>query len=263
MLFVLTLIAVGIASVARPAQVEPASEASAKGPAAASGSPAGDPTAFKLTYFDPETGDTVRFNPCEPLHYVINPSGMPPWAMPIVQEAATEIGAAAGIGMVFDGLTDEVPPAFSGKVAKGVTEIKFRQMHDPDRYGKQKWSPILIAWGDLPKSIDRNRKLGTSGALAARGGDGRALLVTGLLVLDRTENNRRSLKSTVMHELLHILGLGHVDDTRQMMYSQSRLTASTRLGAGDLNGLRAVGREAGCLPPVSPPAPYVDLRREI
>lgn len=263
MLFALALIAVGIFSVTRPVQVETPGEDAADRPGAASNSPAGDPTAFKLTYFDPETGDPVRFNPCEPLHYVVNPSGMPSWAMPIVQEAANEIGAAAGLRIEFDGMSDEVPPRVTGRVAKGVTEVEARRIYDPDRYGERRWSPVLVAWGDLPNATGESRKFGTAGALAARGDDGRALLVTGVMILDRTANNPRGLKRVVMHEFLHILGLWHVEDSRQMMYAGTLPIGSTRLGAGDLNGLRAVGREAGCLPSVTPPAPKVELRREV
>jgi len=53
-----------------------------------------------------------------------------------------------------------------------------------------------------------------------------------------------------MHELAHLIGLGHVDDEAQMMHPTSR---RAKFGAGDLTGLRKLCRKADCLTTPSPP----------
>lgn len=216
--------------------------------------PGGEADAYRLGYFDPANGQPVRFNPCEPLRYVVNPKDMPWWALPILHEAVKATASAAEIEMVFAGTTDEIPE----RTGRGVA----RAAYDPQRYGVGQWAPIVITWADLSDmpSVKGTTVYGAAGVSAARGRDGKAVLVSGAVFLDPHALTRRSLKLGFMHELLHVLGLDHVDDKRQIMYSgHTYMTAYPSLGAGDLNGLRAVGRHAGCLPPVSPPAPLVSL----
>ena len=52
----------------------------------------------------------------------------------------------------------------------------------------------------------------------------------------------------LMHELGHVIGLSHVDSTKQLMY-RSITRGAARFGAGDLNGFRKVGDTFGCLGP--------------
>ncbi len=49
----------------------------------------------------------------------------------------------------------------------------------------------------------------------------------------------------LMHELGHVIGLSHVDSTKQLMYP-SITRGLARFGAGDLNGFRKVGDTVGC-----------------
>jgi hypothetical protein len=57
-----------------------------------------------------------------------------------------------------------------------------------------------------------------------------------------------------IHELGHIVGLGHVARSDQIMFSELAVQRGrAEFHAGDLAGLRLVGREAGCL--TTPPAP--------
>lgn len=241
--------------VATPAGQEPSTE----GPVDPQ-EPSGDPKAYRLDYSDPATGAPVRFNPCEPLHYVMNGARMPEWAEPIVHDAVREMAAASGIEMVFDGPTEESPPKVARLDDSGGIITKEREVYDPKRYGRKRWSPLLFAWEDLPEGPD-GPIAGVGRASAARAPGGQAVLVSGALLLDYEVPTPRDLKSTVMHELGHILGLAHVEDAQQLMHPSVSLGgAAARLGAGDLNGLRAVGRDAGCLPSVTPPAPRVELR---
>jgi hypothetical protein len=57
-----------------------------------------------------------------------------------------------------------------------------------------------------------------------------------------------------MHELAHVMGLAHVASPDEIMWSpdvsEERLPdlSQTDWGPGDLEGLAALGRDAGCLP---------------
>lgn len=252
-LLLLGTFAFGYSMITRP---EKADYATAVAPTV----PAGDSGAYELTYFDPATGDPIRFNPCEPIHYVVNDNGMPDWALPIVHEAVKEVGSATGIEMVFDGTTEEPVQLFS----RNDGNVSARASYDPERYGVGRWAPLLIAWGDLSGLADDTEEGvidGTASASAAQGEDGRIMLVSGLVALDPNELSRRSLKLVAMHELGHVFGLGHVDNRRQMMFTgHTYVSGNPRFGAGDLNGLRLLGRDGGCLPSLSPPAPDVPLR---
>ena len=63
----------------------------------------------------------------------------------------------------------------------------------------------------------------------------------------------RSVGVVIMHELGHLVGLDHVNDT-QMIMAPAISTYST-WGAGDLAGLKRVGAGNGCLPTPALPNP--------
>src|SRR5687767_5727274 len=65
-----------------------------------------DARGFRFARVDAKTGEPVRFNPCAPLHYVVNPTSAPEGAIEDIHEAFEMTGAATGIRFVYDGLTD-------------------------------------------------------------------------------------------------------------------------------------------------------------
>ena len=67
--------------------------------------------------------------------------------------------------------------------------------------------------------------------------------------------SRDTLGPTLMHEWGHVLGLGHVADGGELMWSPDVQGADpfpaamqSDWGEGDLVGLRELGRSAGCVP---------------
>ncbi len=61
----------------------------------------------------------------------------------------------------------------------------------------------------------------------------------------------------ILHELAHVVGLGHTRDRDQLMYPDTAQQTShtTDYRAGDKEGLRLLGREAGCVPSTPAPGP--------
>ena len=82
----------------------------------------------------------ARYDPCRPIHVVVNDADAPPGADAIVAGAIERLSAATGLRIVVDGRTDEQP-------------ADHRPTTDPARYGTG-WSPVLLAWtspGQVPR----------------------------------------------------------------------------------------------------------------
>lgn len=250
-LVLLGLLAVGLAIVAglmwwvAPPE---ATTSTSDGPAAASAAGADAGFAFWATDDD---GDPVRWNPCEPIRWVLNPDGAPDGARADVTAAAERITQATGIRFRFDGTTTEEPE-------------RGRSPYQADRYGEQ-WAPVLVAWRhtgqtDLPME-DGDRAVAVP--VAVDEGPS-SVFVSAQIVLNRGRDlapgfatRASSWGATLLHELGHVVGLDHVDDPRQLMYPFPG-QGPVGLAEGDEAGLRALGAAQGCAPTPRPGPVEVD-----
>lgn len=177
-------------------------------------------------------GVPVRYDPCRPVHYVVNPTGGPPGSVGLVQGAVAVISAATGLAFVDDGTTSEP-----------VSD--HRQPVQRDRYG-DRWAPVLVGFAA------RGTFEGLTGQVAGLGGSyeittaAGARLVTGQITLasdtfDQLVAAGRTGQATtiVQHELGHVVGLDHVDDPGQLMYRSNK--GQVNLGPGDVEGLAVAG----------------------
>ena len=178
----------------------------------------------------------VRFNPCEPIHYVVNPAMAPSGGVADVQTAFDQLSAATGITFVNDGPTDE--PASDR-----------RGIYQPQRY-PNRWAPLLIAWdhGAQFRMSDTNPGGGRSTNVGG-------VYVSGFLILNI---DARGIGSgfgegatwgrTMIHELGHMVGLGHVRASTDIMFNELGLQRGrAEYHTGDLEGLKYLGKDAGCL----------------
>ncbi len=198
-----------------------------------------------------DDGQPVRWDPCRPVEFVIAPDGWPVGTRTDLELSMDRLAAASGLELSIVGETDERP---SGT----------RLPYQPERYG-ERWAPVLVAWSRPGESglglRDVDRGLA---APVAVGADGDRSLVSGQVVFNAERDDLEpgaadratSWRSTMLHELAHLLGLGHVQDEDELM-STFPGEGPVELGPGDRRGLAAVGAELGCRPP--PPAQPVEV----
>jgi hypothetical protein len=193
----------------------------------------------------------VRFNPCEPIHYVVNAALAPPGALDDLQEAMRRVEAATGVAFVSDGPTDE--PASVN-----------RPTSQPERY-RNRWAPVLIVWdhGGAHRMAPTNPAGGRS--FPVDGVSVSGVLVVNVDVIAQDHGRSRPADGfgegttwgrVFIHELGHMVGLGHVARSDQIMFTEMGVQeGDAAFHAGDLEGLRLLGKEAGCLSTPAPPPP--------
>jgi hypothetical protein len=192
----------------------------------------GEGTYTFMSHQPGDPGTPVRFSSCKPIRVELNLDGVeePEVAKQMVLSAMGEMSAASGLQLHYVGPTKRRPrwPDQTLSVEGGA------------------W-PVLIAFADpdeLP-ALEGNAGLGGGTSIERLGVQ---TYVTGTVALDLGYFNdvlsrSRGLeagRATVMHELGHVLGLGHVKDDHELMNSEGGHL--TQLGPGDRRGLALLGK---------------------
>jgi hypothetical protein len=164
------------------------------------------------------------------LHYQVNPRRRPAKGLADLREALRRAGQVSGVRFVFDGRTTVVPDV--GYQGPGMNRF-------------------VVAWAGPGRS--RLLDSATAGRAGTFGDATR--LHTGFLLFNTRWTSRapsgfgsgQPNGAVMMHEVGHLLGLGHTADRHQIMHPVAPHPAAV-WGAGDLTGLRRVGRAMGCRP---------------
>jgi Matrixin len=190
-------------------------------------------------------GAPVRWDPCDPISYAVNTAGASSSIRSDLRVALARVTRAAGIEFESAGTT---------------TETFFRAYNRMRYRGVIRKAELIIIWVDhddyqaiLRRLHDPRPSIAFAKTMAGLYAD-RDQYFGGIIVMDADATSgsgfsyRYAHGSVLLHELGHIMGLDHVKDPDQLMYSGRHPNFGLHgFGAGDLEGLRLLGMEAGCL----------------
>lgn len=208
-------------------------------PARPAPAPAGKAASYSL--HENTDGSVTRWNPCAgPISVRVNAAKAPAGGLEDARAALAQVSAATGLALTYAGATDFVP-------------TRANERSRP--------ADIVIAWvprGSAPGQSDyfSGSAIGV-GAWSSTGTstDGRTWsyrISSGAVVIDPDVRLARGFGvggttgALLLHEIAHVMGLGHVTDPTQVMHPSLLPTTRGSFGAGDLAGLAAVGAGQGC-----------------
>jgi hypothetical protein len=178
------------------------------------------------------SSDPVTYDPCVPIHILVDPRTSVDDGMRLLEEALDEMQDATGLAFVVDGLTDDPRPSEGTIAAADGGPL-----------------PARVAWSDpgTDESLEGG-VTGTGGSVSVKR-DGHWWFVTGTILLDGPQlaeiltgpRGWQAARAVVMHELGHLVGLNHVETPGQLMQPEGDESLTT-WGDGDLTGLAALGR---------------------
>lgn len=196
---------------------------------------------FAFLQVQPGTDEPVAYDPCRPVHVVINDLAAPPGSEGLVEQAVADVAAATGLRFEIEGATTEVVSSARPPVQKA-------------RYG-DRWAPVLISWTDPTRVADlEGGTVGVGGSQSFSVDASDSVLVTGIVALDAPQlteildrpDGAAAVRSVIAHELAHVAGLDHVDDDGELMAPVAN-GVITSYGPGDRTGLAQLGAGA-CFP---------------
>ncbi|HEU5150466.1 MAG TPA: hypothetical protein VFU19_08215 [Iamia sp.] len=191
---------------------------------------------YEFFYTEPD-GDPVAWDPCGPIRYVVNSRLAPEGAMAILDEAIARIEEATGLVFIDEGSTDEMAPVGD----------EVRPDSQPERYGEG-WAPVLISWTDAMADPELDGAAGLASPTWREADSGEQVYITGYVEMAGdyaagliAQGGRDDVLGIMMHELGHLVGLGHVEPSDEVMTDDPNSTPSV-WGDGDRVGLALVGR---------------------
>lgn len=187
------------------------------------------PSADSYTYAITDSASRpARWDRCTPIRYAINIASIPPNtknALETIQRAVAEISSASGYTFQYVGDTSVIP----------VTSDALSWMTDQADLFIGFASPTVVPQlGGPVAAATQHRTVRTT--------DGSSRITGSGIAIDSTETlwlgfRSYGLGQVVLHELGHVLNLGHVDDPAQLMHPTLSYASPNHLQPGDIAGL--------------------------
>lgn len=186
-------------------------------------------------------GTPVTWNACAPIRVVINPAGAPAGGVEDAISALGVLSETSGLNVVYEGLVgNALRDGWGGQAESGYAG----------------WAPVLFGWAGPESGLLSPTEGGMAFSIHASE-NGTTSRVSGMVAINSDLDANRtggfaspmSRGAVYLHELGHVVGLGHVDDPGQLMHPSPAFSAG--YNAGDVTGLRALAAQP-CVPAPAP-----------
>lgn len=200
---------------------------------------AGGGSAGAYRFIDKVGGEPVHWNKCKAIGYRVSKHRAPEGGITQAKKAVHKVAAASGLRFDYQGVS-QVRPYINQKYQRGTR--------------------LVIGWLAPRESKQlQGGGAGYGGPQYYTSGSNKGMIIKGFVQLNASLNKkladgfgrgpRYGYQGTkgqlLLHEISHAVGLDHVQQKRQIMYpTLTRKKAA--FGAGDVNGLRRVGKLRRC-----------------
>ena len=179
------------------------------------------------------TKNPVTYPACRAISVQVNSSGEVSGGTQIILDSLARVSDLSGLELRYTGPSTERPATRDARL---------------EAEGYEAHPPVQVAWSDSEETPALGGDVvGVGGSVSVRGaGYAEEVYVTGSVILDSPDladvlddHGEEAVRAVVMHELGHLIGLGHVGDPEELMAASN--TGQTDFGAGDREGLARLG----------------------
>jgi Matrixin len=192
---------------------------------------AAGPYAFLST--QPGTKEPVTYPPCRVVQVRINPADEVVGGTRLVLDAMARVSELSNLPLEYVGPSTQRPDEWSDAMEGGM----------------EAYPPALVSWSHEDETPElAGDVVGLGGSISVRGAAfARTRYMTGSVTLDAPDlaevlegpDGEAQVRAVILHELGHLVGLGHVADPGELMSETNY--GNHDFGPGDREGLARLG----------------------
>ena len=183
----------------------------------------------------------VRWDSCDTIRWTFNAKSSPKKALRQLRGGFRRIHLATGLEFDYKGRTSQKPNPYGNRVHGADVIVGWRTAKDYRMFRKH---PGTVGIGGNQYYSGFREADGSPVSKAVQGGVVLNASMRGNL--SRGFGRGTTWGEVIIHELGHVIGLGHPNASKQIMY-YSVIGRNADWGAGDLAGFRRLGDVRGCL----------------